>query len=295
MRTFHFRPELDVLEARVPPSDALFSLLLEPTGLVGLASSGLTESALGETVLTQRWFDEGAGSIQSGLDIRMSNEIGSLPIADESDGEPALELVAQGLGGGGPSIQSVTVNFGVLPESSLRARDQNIRFGDDPPTASLAADLDKETGLAVVPADRMNLEFDINLPFGLGRVNLRSLAFEDGSGFYDFNKGGAEIGATLYFHAQSNLPGFDNENCFLGPLSITLSTYRAGGIPFFGGIGTMVADDFTVPALAEGSCGTGVLGDWAMLGNELLGLPIKNPGDAVLTLNLLQDPAQPPG
>src|SRR5581483_3297563 len=188
------------------------------------------------------------------------------------------------------TIQTLTVNFGVLPGSSLQSPTQTLRFGSDPPTASLGVDIDETTGEVLLPAERMNLSFDIELPFGLGRVTLTSIGLGDGTGHYDFGTGAGVISAGLAFHATSDdLQGFDNDNCFLGPLSFTLSTDLKGGVPFSGGDGTMVANDFDVPALEHGSCGSGPFGDWADLGNAILGTPYSA-GEVILTLNLRQDP-----
>lgn len=294
MRESVFRPRLDVLEDRVPPSDALFSLLLPPLAVLQTGGDASITMFDHDDQISQnqdlhpRFLPEAAKAA-----LEMTSAAPTVTLPTVTDSGLTLEIV-QSLGGGGPTIQALTVSLGVLPDSTLGTPTQTLRFGSDPPTASLGVDIDEETGDVLLPAERMNLSFDINLPFGLGRINLSSVGVGDGTGTYDFSTGAAAISAALYFHATSQeLKGFDNENCKLGnenaPLAVMLSTGLKGGVPFSGGDGTMVANDFDVPALATGSCGSGPFGDWAELGNFILGTPYSA-GEVVLLLNLRQDP-----
>jgi hypothetical protein len=191
-----------------------------------------------------------------------------------------------------------TVNLGILPGSFINVMPPpdgfHVDFGSDPPDTGLNNVTIADDGTFDVAQSDISLgskTFDL----GSGITATAELrAQSDAIGTYDRDTGSATMTITLDVHVTSNAPFFDNDNCIVPAVDLTLSTDNDGGAQFSGGQGTVVDNTFVVQAIPVGACGNVFGTDYAGIVNGFIHAPSLNPGDNAISLNLRMDPALPP-
>jgi hypothetical protein len=189
------------------------------------------------------------------------------------------------------------VGFGLAPGSLIQIKSTQLKFGGRPkaPHFNNVTITNDGSGNGTIFIAQNNIQFP-SFSYTISGVDLNVdvLVQSDLNGTYNYNTGQATASLKLSAHATSNAYGFDNTNCILPTVSLNGSTDNTGGMTFSGGNGIIVDNTFTAQAIPAGACGHGIFLDYTQIINDFLGLPSLNPGDNILALHIIMNPALTP-
>jgi hypothetical protein len=297
-----FRPQLEILDQRLQPGNAMWNPPLDPIALLATLDQAGVQSGTDLTTAPST-FPAGEGAL-GGFANAPANTVSFPALAVVATADSTFAQVPPAQldplpPGGGPDIPPPddTLNMGILPGSSLVLPGAELDFGDRPPTSGLyeVQITDDGTGAGTLFISQSNITIQpVVLEVGHQAIfQIQLLAQSDAAGTYDRNTGEATIQVALNLVIYSpNEPGFDNSgSCAVPATEMSFDTSNPGGSLFLNGDGTVVDNTFVMDRLPHGACGSHMDNEYSDLLSKKLGLPSMNTGDNTMTLHLHMRPA----
>jgi hypothetical protein len=310
MRKSRYRPELTRLEDRLPPGDMGLGMLFQPSLVLDPSHSLLAPDNLVSPTVTGisggAAIPADAGTVApaapapvngNGAPSRPADSSSAAALPADPLKQDLLTPVMTSLGSsGGSSTRSGRgfdiVTMTIQPDSFVLVGSLATTFGTTATINNVYVGFDYNVYAAqgdihLPSADATFMGFRVHIDLR-AQSDLFGLYFRDVPNYSGFMYIYQMLDVKL---TSPDIPGFDNDNCIQPVTTLNMDTLQA--IPFSGGDGWTEDSYFNSDAFPHGACGSFFGQDWADAINQAVGLP-SSPGNNVIGLHIIMDPALPP-